>query len=423
MKCPECGLQLGGSEQVCPRCLTPLPQQVDKPAASWSAADLSAIQQEAQQDTRPRTPEMTADMRHLMQGPLWTTRRTQLALTLFLLVVAVAVLVVTFMSVSRRNAGYYVEQAHEQYKAGQYGLAVTSYLRALEIDPDVAEAENGLGWSYLRIGQPSLAVPHLNNAVSMDAELLAAHRGLGVAYSVAHMNVEAEASLKSALKINASDLEALRYLGQVYYQEQRYDEAIETLEKVTGARGDDIAALEYLGRSLHAMERYDEALVPLQEAYDLDPSVEPVRETLGLVWTELGRYDKAREHFSYLLTAHPDEPAWYAYVGHTLYREGDLEAATSYLTHALTLARADPVLSGSHRTLGWVRYQEARYDEAIVMFQRASIMDPLDPDAMAGLGWCYVQLGRCDEAAPLFESALALDPYLEQAKRGMEACP
>lgn len=427
MQCPECGFQLSGGEEVCPRCLTPLEPQEEQeatqpPGGSAPAVDLSAIQREIDRGKEPKPTEMTSEMRRLMAGPVWTTRRTQIALTLFLLVVAIVVLVVAFMSVTRRNADYYVEQAREHYQAGQYELAIVSNLRALEIDPDLAEAENAIGWSYLRTERPSLAIPHLNSAVSLDPNLVAAHRGLGLAYSQARMNVEAEASLKSALQIAEKDRESLRYLGKVYYQEERYEEAIEVLEEVVGARPDDREALEYLGRSLYAVGRYDEALNPLQAALDLDPSAEGVREYLGLVWHELGRYDKALEHLEFLRAAHPDDPTWYAYIGRSLYKQGDAEEAAAHLTHALTLARADTVVGGSYRTLGWIRYTETRYDEGVVLFQRALILNPLDAEAMAGLGLSYVELGRCDDAVPLFEEALGIDKYLEPARQGLEAC-
>jgi len=58
----------------------------------------------------------------------------------------------------------------------------------------------------------------------------------------------------------------------------------------------------------------------------------------------------------------------------------------------------------------------------MIWLQRALLMDPLDPEAMAGLGTVYVDLGRCDLAIPLFQNALTIDGYLEPAKQGLAAC-
>lgn len=419
MRCPECNFELSANAAVCPRCFTPLAPQVSDGAETALAigappAPLAPAANDA---------AMTDRMRRLMQGPTWTTRRTQLALTLLLLGVALIVLLAAVLSVSRRGAKYYLQRGDAYYQAGQYELAQAAYLHALDRDERLAAAESGLGLSYLKLNRPAMAIPHLNQAVSMDPQLIDSHRGLGIAYSAVQMNLEAEASLKSALKIAPDDLDASRTLGVVYYQQQRYEEAIALLEKVSAAQADDAAALEYLGRSLYAQGRYDEAVGPLEAAVGLAPDVESAREHLALAWYELARYDKALEHLATLRAAHPTDPIWYAYTGQALYKQGDLEGAAAHLDHALTLARADLVLADSHRSLGWIAYREKNYDRAMPLFQRALIMDPFDAEAMAGLGWTLAQTGRCAEAKPFFTRALELDEYLEAAQEGVKACP
>ena len=112
---------------VCPRCLTPLAKQaeaaIEQPGSSTAAPtpaiDLSALQRETARGSRAKPREMTAEMRRLMEGPMWTTRRTQFALTVFLLVVAIAVLVMAVSAVSRRNAEYYLGQGRGYFAVGQ----------------------------------------------------------------------------------------------------------------------------------------------------------------------------------------------------------------------------------------------------------------------------------------------------------------
>ena len=107
MQCPECNFPLSGDEEVCPRCLTPLGKHGEAtreraaPGAGTAppAIDLSALQRETERSSRSQPREMTAEMRRLMEGPMWTTRRTQFALTVFLLVVASAVLVIAISAV------------------------------------------------------------------------------------------------------------------------------------------------------------------------------------------------------------------------------------------------------------------------------------------------------------------------------------
>ena len=418
MTCPECGFALSGDERVCPRCLAPIDVRGEPKAVQASRMPLP-------DQPREGAPaiDMTERMRRLMRGPLWTTRRLQLALTVFLLLVAAAVLGAVCWSVWRQDAAYYAARGAAHDDQGQYEPARAGYLRSLAAEPDQAEVESKLGWVYLKLWQPSLAIPHLDRAVLLDAELGKAHRGLGVAYAEAGMNVEAEASLKRALQLDKDDTGALSTLGRVYYQQQRYEETIEALEQVIDKDGQDAEALAYLGRALYALGRYDEAVHPLEAAFELDPNVDAVRAYLGRVWFALARYDKALAHFRFLQAAHPDDPAWHAYVGRALYEQGDRTKAAAHLAHAVALAQADLVLGTANCSLAQIRYEEQRYEEAAALFQRALIVDPLDAEAMAGLGWCYAELERCSEALPLFEAALEIDPHSEQARAGAQACP
>jgi hypothetical protein len=101
MKCPECGFTLRGDERVCPRCLLPVGAKgrSGAPAASPSPVP------EAAGRAAPAI-DMTEQMQRLMRGPLWSTRRLQLALSAFLLIVAAVVLALALWSVLRQDAAY-----------------------------------------------------------------------------------------------------------------------------------------------------------------------------------------------------------------------------------------------------------------------------------------------------------------------------
>jgi tetratricopeptide (TPR) repeat protein len=420
MECPECGFPLNGDEVVCPRCLTRLESQAEGLPAAFDvgapALEPDAVPELAGEPQRAR-PAAVQEVLAAAGG------RWSLIVTLFLAVLTVVVFAAVIASVARRNVRYYMRLAEGYDAAGRYETALGFYLRALEQDPQLAQAENGAGQCYLQLGRPSLAIAHFQAAAALEPDLLSAHRGLGIAYRDVHMWPEAEVSLRKALALDRNDLDSGRSLGYVYYQEERYDEAIEVLMAVTRDHPDDAMAQEFLGRALYAMERYDEALAPLQAAVDLDPTAEPARQYLALVEYALGRYDWALGHFQWLLAVHPDDPTWYAYAGQCLYRQGDDAGAVAYLNHALELSRADTVVTRSILYLGQTYYRQERYDQAELLFRRVLILEPHNSEAMAGLGWCYVQQDRCEDGGvALFQEALALDPYLESAQEGLQAC-
>lgn len=435
-QCPECGYRLSGGEAVCPRCLTALGRTARSSAArSGDTASAARKTPTALEPAAELPVSLPTESRRPPLGPESpaTSRRTRqshaaapvsllyIGLSVVLGALTLIAFVVLWTSIARRDAAYYLAQADGYRRNGQYEHALVAYLRVLERDPVSAAAKNGSGWCYLEMDRPAEAIPHFRQAVDADGQMIEARRGLGIAYSRVGMYPEAEGSLKPAWE--KRDLEAGTWLGYVYVQEQRYDEAINLLRDVIAAQPRNALALEYFGHSLYAMKRYDEALEPLRAAVEQNPNSATAREALGLVGYALGRCDWALEQFNALIAANPQRADWYSYAGQCMLQEGQSQEAAAYLNHALLLGQADPILRDTHLALAQAYLEQTLYDEAVVLFQRALILDPGSAPAMAGLGLAYAAQEQCDVAKELFEQALTIDPYLKTAQQGLEQCP
>ncbi len=461
MKCPECGFLLNRRPAICPRCLTPLtydsdgqPQavvtspaagpawtggprtEVMPPSEAWSsaelppaellAADLIGESQAPSTDAPPRRsflsglklPALSSRRLTVVDVPIG---RFQLITTLVLAAVTLALLGLLIISTTRKNPAYYLDLAEGHRANGEYETATLYYRRVLEREPDSATAENGIGWAYLSLERPSQAIPHLKRAVELQPSLSQAGLGLGIAYSRVNMYPEAEASLKKWWE--AQNIQAGRQLAWVYVQEQRYDEAISILQTVIQRSPADLTAQDYLGQALYETRRYDEALTPLRAVVEQNPQNLAARERLALTSYALGRCDWAKPHFLALLSAHTQDPLWSAYLGQCLYQEGQFNQAVIMLNHALSLGRTDLLLDQTLLYLARAYYDQSRFAEAAVLFQRAATFDSGNAAALSGMGWCYVKLERCADARPLFERALQLDAYDELAQQGLTACP
>lgn len=62
--------------------------------------------------------------------------------------------------------------AQRYVSKARYDLAVVHYTKALDVDPDNAEAQAHLGWMMLQIGQPEEAARLVDEAVENDPDLL-----------------------------------------------------------------------------------------------------------------------------------------------------------------------------------------------------------------------------------------------------------
>ncbi|GAB4539095.1 MAG: hypothetical protein Fur0020_08050 [Thermodesulfovibrionia bacterium] len=109
-----------------------------------------------------------------------------------------------------------------------------------------------------------------------------------------------------------------------------------------------------------------------------------------------GAYKKAVGHFN----NHDYEMAEY-YIKQAIYY--DKTIASYHFLHGLTLMRLN------------------RPEEAREPLQRATELEPFNPDYMAELGWLYLNEGLKLTARGFFEKALKIDPQHERTLRGLAA--
>jgi tetratricopeptide (TPR) repeat protein len=93
--------------------------------------------------------------------------------------------------------------------------------------------------------------------------------------------------------------------------------------------------------------------------------------------------------------------------GWEAFSQGDYAQAEAYFLAALDV---DSTAAEAHTGLGWTRGFDGRFDEAVVSFERAVILDTNDPDAAGGLAAAALVSGNTEGAASSAELALAIDP-------------
>ena len=98
---------------------------------------------------------------------------------------------------------------------------------------------------------------------------------------------------------------------------------------------------------------------------------------------------------------------------------GDCETAIDFVDRA---AASNPNFSGAWNYRGWVYQVAGRYEEAILSFERAIRVSPLDPwlhNNLAGIGYALIELRRFDEAVAVSKKALRQNSSDGIAFRGL----
>jgi predicted TPR repeat methyltransferase len=144
--------------------------------------------------------------------------------------------------------------------------------RALECDPDHAEAHNNLGNVRQLQGRLADAVACHQRAVAVDPANATAYFNLGVALGGLDCLEEAAEAYQRCLELAPELAAAHHNLGMVHKRRGCLEEAAASLTRATELAPEDAAGHENLGAIRRSQRRLPEAAAAFQRALDLDPS-------------------------------------------------------------------------------------------------------------------------------------------------------
>jgi tetratricopeptide (TPR) repeat protein len=142
-------------------------------------------------------------------------------------------------------------------------------LKALELDPGLAEAHAAMGLVYARDLDWRSSERHFEQAIALNPSLSQVY----TSYSLFTLRPlrkfdKAERLLNTALQRDPLSLDVWREMAQLYFTVGRYDEAIDLLERVRAVDPQLPFADVFLARALACRGRVDEALA-LYDAMEL----------------------------------------------------------------------------------------------------------------------------------------------------------
>jgi TolB-like protein/class 3 adenylate cyclase/Flp pilus assembly protein TadD len=187
--------------------------------------------------------------------------------------------------------------------------------RAVELDPEYAEAYAGLGMTYwfewaVRLSQDpqylERAFELTQRAVALDDSLSQAHTQLGWVYLAKKQYEEAFFEMEKAIALNPNDADAYARLGGGLLCLGRPEEAIRLEEKAMrlDPHYPPLYVL-FLGMACHQAGRYEEAITAFKRARIGNPEFLGPSLNLTIVYSELGREEEARAEAAEVLQLNP----------------------------------------------------------------------------------------------------------------------
>ena len=188
-----------------------------------------------------------------------------------------------------------------------YGLALVRSGRSVEAQPifdrllaehaDWPELNVLLGQAAAQEGDFDAAVEHLERAIELRPDVAEAQATLGNIYLRQGRLEEAGDALRAELAAHPADHQSRYVLATVLELDNQPQAALREVELVLDAEPDFADARYLRGKILLEGGRVDEAAAQLLAAAELAPEDPNIRNQLGLAYQKLGDREKAREQF------------------------------------------------------------------------------------------------------------------------------
>ncbi len=243
-------------------------------------------------------------------------------------------------------------------REGNLDQAISLLARAVQLDPQSAGSAAALSEAYYLKNRPNpdpqwmkLASDYANKALSLDDDLAAAHISKALVLMESGDSAGAEKQLRTAADLDPKSARPHQYMAALYDKTGKSDQAIQELKRALQLDPKDWASYMELGLNAYKAANYKDAAENWEQALKLEPDNVLALRNLGAAYHALGRDDDA----------------------------------AAALQRALEIKPAADV----YNNLGTIRFYQARYQDAVPVFEKAIALGANDAERWGSLADAY----------------------------------
>jgi tetratricopeptide (TPR) repeat protein len=201
--------------------------------------------------------------------------------------------------------------------------ALEMFTKAISKDPHYAMAHSGLAdcYSYLALfesKQDSLKKSFVasRRALELDPELAEAYASLGLAQALAgHSIEETDQAFEMAIRLNPGLFEAFYFYGYGCRIQKRWKKAAQLFEKAAAISPDDYQVQNHLGMAYKtlnmremALKAYRRSIINIEQHMKLHPEDSRALQMGAVAQIETGNLDKGLEWGARAISMDPENP-------------------------------------------------------------------------------------------------------------------
>ena len=274
---------------------------------------------------------------------------------------------------------------------GDLDRAAGLFSLALEYEPRMAEARNGLGLVAMARGDKAAAEEQFKIALQFNEELAEAHHNLGEINLDRDEVEDALTRFKQALAIDPGYWPSRLKAGEALIRLGRPEEARWELVKLTEVQPQNAAAQAYYALVLAQLNRIAAAEAAAQKALALDPNLGAAHRARAVILTRRKDLAGAAEEYRAVLKSNPASVDDRVGLVRSLIGSGRLDDADSEIMSLEKLAPARPEVSYLRAYLALNRQD---LQTAINYSVRALKLKPRYPEARMVLAEALIRTGQ-----------------------------
>ena len=301
---------------------------------------------------------------------------------------------------------------------GDYPHAIENFNKAIELKPDYPDAYNNRGTAYREIGNLDRAIEDCDTAIQLQPGLTQAYNNRGNAYKDKGDYPHAIEDFNKAIELKPDYAEAHSNRGLTYKNKGEYTQAIKDLDAAIQLNPNFAEAYNNRGNIYMKKGEVDCAIEDYTEAIERNPEFAMAYSNRGSAYADTGDFDRAIEDYTEAIELRPDFVDAYYNRGTAFQRKNLIARAIEDYTKAIQLK---PDCTNAYNNRGAAFSEKGDFDRAIEDYTKAIDLNPNYAGAYNNRGVTYSNKGDVNCAIEDYTKAIAMKSNYANAyyNRGM----
>jgi len=242
-------------------------------------------------------------------------------------------------NIDNLSAAEWFERGFGLVISGNHTDAVKAFNKAIELNPQDAQAYNIRGITYGILGNYQQEIKDFDKAIELNPRDAQAYYNRGVSYSNLGNRLQAIKDYNRAIERNPQDAKTYYNRGISYHELGNYKQAIKDFDKAIELNPQYTIAYNNRGVSYNEIGNHQAAIKDFDKAIELNPKNTIAHNNRGATNIKRGNYQAAINDFDRIIELDPSDAETYNIRGSAYVKLGDYQAAIKDFKTAARLGR------------------------------------------------------------------------------------